>query len=240
MIDCEIEMNSSLEENHIVIDEESNNENDEEMTYVTTISYVSDLEDGLWEENDDILFGDYTDDFEPNVREIYDQDIEFLDSEKRHHQYLIGMSSYTNNDLGYLLASSVSPKTFFKYPVSRIIQYLCQSSIMYIQKPTIDIIQLNIRNNMYYTTVQKTYWIRLVQRHWKKVFQEKKMKMMKRRTIGSLRHYERYGYFPVECRVIPSLRGMLACYAKPTPHSPNAAFVFESAYRNSSLFIECQ
>jgi hypothetical protein len=244
ILDYEIEMNNHLEENMIVFseDDENENENDEELTYVTTISNVSDIEDDLWEggEGEGYPLGEFADDFTPGVREIYEQDLHFLDSDKFHGQYLIGTCTYSNNDLGYLLSSSVSPRTFFRFSFSRIFQYLLDSSIMYIQRPKVDIIQLNIRNNIYYTAVQKTYWLRLVQRHWKKVFQEIKTKMMKRKTIGAIRHCERYGYFPPECRVIPSLRGMLACYATPVPQSPDAAFVFESTYRTASLFIECQ
>lgn len=62
--------------------------------------------------------------------------------------------------------------------------------------------------------VLKTFWIRWIQRVWKKVFSKRKEVFQKRRGYGSLRYREIHGVWPMDCRVLPELKGMLFSYRK--------------------------
>jgi hypothetical protein len=57
--------------------------------------------------------------------------------------------------------------------------------------------------------VIKTFWLRLIQRTWKKIMQNKKDVLKKRKTISSLRYREIYGKWPPGLNSMPSIYGML-------------------------------
>jgi hypothetical protein len=61
--------------------------------------------------------------------------------------------------------------------------------------------------------ILKTFWLRLVQRAWKRVFAERKQIYARRMRPDSLRHREIHGKWPLSCNRLPSLHGML--YQKP-------------------------
>jgi len=57
--------------------------------------------------------------------------------------------------------------------------------------------------------VLKTFWIRLVQRTWKRIYKERKEIFQRRRIISSLKHRELTGRWPHGLHVMPSVYGML-------------------------------
>jgi hypothetical protein len=57
--------------------------------------------------------------------------------------------------------------------------------------------------------VLKTFWIRLVQRTWKRIYKERKDIFQRRRIISSLKHGEINGRWPDGLNVMPSVYGML-------------------------------
>jgi hypothetical protein len=57
--------------------------------------------------------------------------------------------------------------------------------------------------------ILKTFWIRLVQRAWKRVFEERKQIYARRMRPDSLRHREISGKWPTCCSKLPGLHGML-------------------------------
>ena len=61
--------------------------------------------------------------------------------------------------------------------------------------------------------ILKTFWLRLVQRAWKRVFAERKQVYARRMRPDSLRHRETMGKWPSSCNRLPGLHGML--YQKP-------------------------
>jgi hypothetical protein len=61
--------------------------------------------------------------------------------------------------------------------------------------------------------ILKTFWIRLVQRAWKRVFAERRQVFSQRMRPDSLRHRETMGKWPSSCSKLPGLHGML--YQKP-------------------------
>jgi len=106
--------------------------------------------------------------------EICDQVEEFEDEyiECVNNKYYIGsyylMKNITDNDT-VLFGVKVNLPTFYafsNYELSTYI-YFC-SGFQYSKKPTIEIMQVKIDEDGLYTAVLKTFWIKIIQRAWKK------------------------------------------------------------------------
>jgi len=65
-----------------------------------------------------------------------------------------------------------------------------------------------LKNNEY-IAILKTFWIRLVQRTWKRVFNERHIVILKRKSPVSLNYRVIHGKWPNNCNYLPSLYGML-------------------------------
>lgn len=75
-------------------------------------------------------------------------------------------------------------------------------------------IKLEIAQTLYLSgqesvSILKTFWIRLVQRSWKRVFIEKANILKERTKLSSLHHKQVTGCWPLSCRVMPGLHGLL-------------------------------
>ena len=118
----------------------------------------------------------------------------------------IGVSTYDSQYDVNLLASRVSPKSFFHYDIDEVMDYLRNNNIL--ETNTIpfspDIMQIHIDNVQAFTVVLKTHWLRLVQRKWKNVIQRRKSIMSDPKY---LRNREIHGKSTIE---LPSLQGMLS------------------------------
>jgi hypothetical protein len=142
---------------------------------------------------------------------VYFADQHFLDEPKIHGHYYLG----TVNEDGILprfMDISVSPSTFFQFAYHEIVRYLRFYSIHWRPiKPTVDILQLIIINQEY-QVIQKTYWLRLVQRHWRKIYQEQQRVWQIRKSSMNLRHRELCGRNLYGGNSLPGLQGMMAVY----------------------------
>jgi len=56
----------------------------------------------------------------------------------------------------------------------------------------------------------KTMWLRIVQRTWKKIFKKKKQVIAFRSSPANLFYRQSHGSWPDACRIMPTLKGMLA------------------------------
>ena len=176
----------------IIVDADSDNSsnNEEENSTYSTYDY------------------DYSDDYD----DIFMLEETFIDSDKHNNQYLLGISS--DEDEYELFACGVTASTFFKFPYKRIINYLFYYSTVYIPKPKLNIIKLHISNDDCYISINKTYWLRLIQKHWKKLYQIKKNLLLKRQSIQAIHYFAIHGKYPSEYYKFPKLEGMMSCYAK--------------------------
>jgi hypothetical protein len=139
--------------------------------------------------------------------QIYKHDYSFL-KYKQNKKYYIGLVALI--DSVYLLANSVTPKSLFKYSYNDVLLYLHTYSIIYVERPKINIFQLHITDH-YYTVVIKTHWIRLIQRHWKKVYKTRTDTLRKRALSGN--HYPQSVFNKYLNNQLPGLHGMLSHYA---------------------------
>lgn len=62
--------------------------------------------------------------------------------------------------------------------------------------------------------ILKTFWLRIVQRKWKKVFQERKNMIRNRLSLTSLHTRQITGKWPKKYETLPGLRGMLNALIK--------------------------
>jgi hypothetical protein len=108
------------------------------------------------------------------ILDIFDEERDFIDSEKEHGRYYLGSYFIPDNPELYinplLLSVCVQPTTFFKYSYDDIIVHVNQYSPS--PKP-LEIMQVMITNTNNYTYVNvilKTFWLKIVQRRWKKIY----------------------------------------------------------------------
>lgn len=58
--------------------------------------------------------------------------------------------------------------------------------------------------------IKKTFWIKIIQRTWKRLFAERKRVILERSQYGAIRHREVFGRWPTSCAIYPRLSGMLS------------------------------
>jgi hypothetical protein len=58
----------------------------------------------------------------------------------------------------------------------------------------------------------KTFWLKLIQRKWKQIYQKRKEIYNNRKLVSSILFREKNGRWPHNCIHIPSLKGMLSNY----------------------------
>lgn len=170
------------------------------QTSIIELTYVSQLDD--WEDEEINI-----------IDRMYMEDLEFVDGEKEHGQYYIANAFRKNNF--YLLGLCVSPRLFFRYGFHDITQYMYEYLIHYqwsiIPKRSIDIIQLYIENHLYKCVI-KTHWLRLIQRHWKHAYAERKKVIQLRKTIRNIKYFQLHGRYVYGANYLPSLHGLLSQY----------------------------
>jgi len=189
----------SEDSSFIIIDnnETSDSETDQEID----TDSENDFEEFIIEPDDD------------EYDEIYQEDSLHIYSEKEHDNYYIGITKRLNSDV-LLMVNSVSANTFFMYSFPRIRDYLAKYSILNIQNAKVHIMKLCILQDETYSVILKTHWIRLVQRHWKKVFKERKWVIKGRRNIQNQFYKEVHGKYPYGLNRLPSIHGMMRHYTK--------------------------
>jgi hypothetical protein len=149
-------------------------------------------------------------DMEMNYQDTLDVNREFKENT------VIGIYTKPRFKNEILFAYSVSAKTFFKYSYNVIIMYLLLSSFFGISKKyrKIEIIKLAfVSDHQPLIVICKTYWIRLIQRHWKRVYEERKWILDGRRAFNSIRHFELTGRYPIGLNHLPTIYGMLKMYS---------------------------
>ena len=166
---------------------------------------------------------------------IYDADGGFMDEDKTNGGYYIGLPGYIKSREGtygslpnppsqeqgvaggrqspvgsMILLSSISPGVFFKYGAADVLDYLVEYGVSRISKPEIHIMKVDIDERQTYNVSIKTYWLRLIQRNWKRVFRERKHIVSIRSQPHVLFHRQITGGEWIEGKEMPGIKGMLA------------------------------
>lgn len=171
-------------------------EDTDDETDTTDVTFISSDEDDEYsidtEECEMILSDDYQHSFE----------------EKQDKHYYLG-SCWKQEDK-WIMTNSVSARVFYRHSFQDIIHYLWLFSLVRMSSPHLQILQLHISEDGTYNVIIKTFWLRIVQRTWKRIYRERQEIWKKRRNIIALRHREITGNFPVGLRVMPNLLGIIS------------------------------
>jgi hypothetical protein len=187
-----------------------NDLNGSEISSISGTDHENDSDSDNDFEEFDILPNDWEHD------EIYQDDSHHVYSEKEHDNYYIGLTKRTHTDGRdvLLMVNSVSPFVFFQYGFERIRRYLAEYSIVRVENAKVHIMKLCILDDGTYSVVLKTHWLRLVQRHWRKTYQQRKKVIRGRRNLHNMRQREIYGRWPYGLNILPSLHGLTQDYKK--------------------------
>jgi len=159
-------------------------------------------------------------DYDTELEDEIDADESLYGDEERvDGGYYIGVSDLVqeggaDGDWIYLLGYALTKNSFFKYPFDVIRRYMNYYSILYpvpeCTTRNVDIVQLIIRNDNVYSVVIKTFWLKLIQRSWKRVLRER-TEITRRRMNPAARHIlEMTGKYPMGLRNFPGLAGMMS------------------------------
>lgn len=133
--------------------------------------------------------------------DIYEDEHFFIDEYKNNNKYYIGtyfIDTYNN----ILLSSTVSCLSFYKYNINIVKKYLYNMSLIK-NNNNIHILKIDINENMYNVFI-KTYWLRLIQKHFKKAYS-----LMKKNIIKNLYMYQINKY---KIKKINCIKGLLSMY----------------------------
>jgi len=147
-----------------------------------------------------------------DFEDIFEQDQDHLDIDKENGYYYIGMHAYIPSRRTMLITNSVSVSTFYKYSYERICGYLYRYSVIRADNPSVDIIKLSVLPDESYSVILKTHWLRIVQRTWKKVYQERQKILINRGNVSEQRYFEIHGQYRKGMNVLPTIHGMLLSY----------------------------
>jgi len=201
-----MEENEEIHLETIIVDAEGSITSDTEIETETEIFYDEGTDDGY--SSDDSLL-------EEECERISIEENEFMNSDKQHGKNYIGNALLLRSK--YILDTAISSKSFLQYPLHIVVSYLEGNSIF----PTgrwrngnnetkIQIMQVSINpKTQEYNVVLKTFWLRIVQRTWKRVFQERRNILQKRCSMQNLRHFELRGQHSHNLRSLPGLYGMI-------------------------------
>ena len=171
--------------------------------------------------NDDSYGEDNYDDIVlyPNnrINEIFQSELSFLDAEKENGQYILGFYTVTydecNKKRELVYASGITAHSFFRYSHLDVIRYLfyyrIHSRFLGGSFPQIEIIKLHIADDGTYIAILKTYRLRIIQRIWKKRFQERQRIVTQRKNPQTQFYFQIHGKYPRGYNTIPSIDGML-------------------------------
>jgi hypothetical protein len=187
-------------------------ESDNDSNSILEVSRSIDENDSVQTSSSGIEYDDFSldsDDIDI-CDEICQSEFDHFDDGKYDKKYYIGTCCTVDDNPKNMLSSSISPMTFYKYKFNDVIHYLWLYSTIRSARSKFEIMQLDIDPEYgYYYVILKTFWLRIVQRTWRRIYRERKEKLNKRKSITALRHREITGKFPIGIRVLPTIEGSL-------------------------------
>lgn len=201
LVDSASTDSSSIDDNAIEISSASTFDHNNDP-YLSEESSYSDL-DSSYEDDDT--------DNEDVYDYIHQADYEQFYMEKEDGGHYLGLVHSTDQCI--MMSNTVSAQVFFLNPYSTIVRYLYLYGLVRIHEPRIDIMQLHISAQDVYSVVLKTHWIRLIQRHWRKISAIRRTVLLRRSSPAYRRHNETTGHYPDDACYMPGLHGLLSQYA---------------------------
>lgn len=175
----------------------NDSDSDSDSEYESNSEYDSD--------NSDLY--DYNEYDEINIRDS----LHFY-SEKIDQQYYIGMCDYISPTNTLLMSTTISPPMYFQLSYQSCYGYLYNYGIniqLYPFTPNIHIMKLNIQNDGTYSVIIKTFWLKIIQRKWKKIYKQRIEVIRQRMRLHSLKYKEINGNWPSTISYLPTLYGLM-------------------------------
>ena len=141
---------------------------------------------------------------------IFQQDQDHVYKDREDGSYYLGMYYYEQGQEQssiLLLANTVSAPVYLQNKHNDVVNYLVDYSMFPIDEQRVDIIQLSILPDLTYSSIVKTYWIRLIQRHWRSAIQ-------KARQLWKTPGFQRSRELGIRRCTRPSVRGILSVYGQ--------------------------
>jgi hypothetical protein len=128
-----------------------------------------------------------------------------IDQEITDGQMFIGTYKLNRKNQQFLFILPVTRETFFNYPISMISKYFYWTTNVYVShEPPVEIIKTYFVNDTFSPyCIIKTFWIRIIQRTWRRIFNERKCIIKGRSTLRSITTCQLTGYYPEEYRYMP-------------------------------------
>ena len=173
----------------------------------------NDIRGEIYEYNSDLEYDDYIDE----IFEILSEE----DEERMEGEIIIGTYWLSLNEVYgkerhiWLLHASVSPENFMNFHIDDISMYLApQYVIPELHRYTPGILKVKRvydegQENYYSSIIDKTYWLRIIQRTWKRIMNERKRILKERCGLNSLFTREITGKWPDGLNCLPGLEGCL-------------------------------
>jgi hypothetical protein len=138
----------------------------------------------------------------------YDTDNEYdTDDGYDSHNRIIYLDELTNFlKQSYVNFSILNPNYLKKHPTIRNYHNIIKKP-NYIKPEIGEYIILPTQESI---AILKTFWLRIIQRKWQKIFKERQTVLSLRKCPGSLYTKEITGKWPQMCRYLPCLKGMLS------------------------------
>ena len=160
---------------------------------------------------------------------LYIEDEDYVEDEKENNSYHIGSCysslPYLSNTREIYLSLPVSVNLFFKNHYFIIRNYLKEyggynfnynnrnhNPLQRRDLPEIEIMKMQKKSEGHFChniVILKTYWLRIIQRNWKRIFKERKYRLNQRMKIKNLLYRETHGTYPYPLASIPNIYGML-------------------------------
>lgn len=122
-----------------------------------------------------------------------------------HGKRYIGTAAWDPGSQRDILLNTIQARTIFRHSWRRVVQYLHHYSLMKKRRTLPKILQLIILSDDTYSVCDKTIWLRLVQRQWKRAVQLRRTFVQSysvvSRELGQLR-----------LKHVPQLRGLMTAY----------------------------
>ena len=171
-------------------------------------------------ENDDSNDTENNNDTDSDDSSAYDSDedidisnseFHYEDQEKIAGKSYIGIAYLDEPHGVYLMNGTISVRSFFAFDYSRIRKYTRNISLYYVRPTTeLDILRLHIHPDGVYEVTVHTYWIRIIQRAWRKVYAQRKHTIRLRGNVYNQEYFRNNGRYMLGTRVLPTIHGMLA------------------------------
>lgn len=179
--------------------------------------YVSD------EDEDEDQDEDQDEDFDAGAdieSEIIDDIAEFEErfepEEYISGNYYIGTYNLIKIDteIMHLFANRINVRTFYEFKHAELSSYAYFTSLMYEElKPNIHVMQLVIQSDDTFTAIIKTFWLKIIQRSWKKACQKRKyfIEQFKSKIVYNINNIQLNR--KINHLQYPTLRGLLSQYS---------------------------